>query len=191
MKLYHRLKLKTVQVLWVLSCVVLMFAGIFVLNKPDSVLETISWELGLCMLFSGVINIFIYIKNRWYIHGARWLLADGMITVLLSIFPIVHDAVLPQVIPVFFGIWELSLGVMKFIEAIELNDEKIKGWFWFIIIGTFEMLSGVVSLIEPIDHAIGHNHVIAIIFFVQSIGFIFKIFMYNRLTEKITIHHSR
>ena len=168
-----------------------MFAAVFVLNKPDSVLETISWELGLCMLFSGIINIFIYIKNRWYIHGARWLLADGMITVLLSIFPIVHDAVLPQVIPVFFGIWELSLGVMKFIEAIELNDEKIKGWFWFIIIGTFEMVSGVVSLIEPVDHAIGHNHVIAVIFFVQSIGFIFKILMYNRLVENKTIHHSR
>lgn len=191
MKLYHKLKLKTVQILWILSCVVLMFAAVFVLNKPDSVLETISWELGLCMLFSGIINIFIYIKNRWYIHGARWLLADGMITVLLSIFPIVHDAVLPQVIPVFFGIWELSLGVMKFIEAIELNDEKIKGWFWFIIIGTFEMVSGVVSLIEPVDHAIGHNHVIAVIFFVQSIGFIFKILMYNRLVENKTIHHSR
>ena len=190
MKLYHRLKLKTVQFLWALSCLALFLAGVFVINKPDSVLETIAWELGLCMLFSGIINIYIFLRNRFYIHGARWLLADGMITVLLSVFPIAHDAVLPQVIPVFFGIWELTLGVMKFIEAIELHDEKIKGWHWFIIIGCFEMASGVVSLIEPIDHAIGHNHVIAVIFFVQSIGFIFKIFMYNRLTEKISIHNA-
>lgn len=190
MKIYHKLKLKTVQILWIFAGLVLLFAGIFVINKPDSVLYNISWELGVCMLLAGIVNIFIYIKNKWYLHGARWLLADGMITVLLSVFPIIHDAVLPQVIPVFFGMWELSLGVLKFIEAIELYDEHIKGWYLFSFIGCFEMVSGVVSLIEPIDHAVGHNHIIAIIFFVQSLGFLFKIFMYNRMSENVSIHHK-
>lgn len=189
MKLYHKLKLKTVQILWLVACTALMFAALFVINKPDSVLFNISWELGICMLIAGGINIYVYLKNKWYIHGASWLLADGLITVMLSLFPILHDFVLPQVIPVFFGIWELCLGVMKYIEAIELHDEKIKGWQWFIGIGCFEIVSGVLSLIEPIDHAIGHNHVIAVIFFVQSIGFLFKIFMYPRLTAKRSIHH--
>ncbi|MBE6681259.1 MAG: hypothetical protein E7600_03100 [Ruminococcaceae bacterium] len=189
MKIYHKLKLKTVQVLWSVACLVLLFAGIFVIGKDDSLLYNISWELGVCMLVAGQINIFIYIKNKHYLHGARWLLADGMITVLLSVFPIIHNFVLPQVIPVFFGIWELTLGVLKFIEAIELYDEKIKRWYLFIILGCFEMASGVFSLIEPIDHAIGHNHVIALIFFVQAVGFIFKIIMYPRLVEKRSIHH--
>lgn len=187
MKLYKKLKFKTVQLLWIFSCVVLMFAGIFVINKPDSVLYNISWELGICMLFVGAINIYVYVKNKWYLHGARWLLADGMITVLLSVFPIIHNVVLPQVIPVFFGIWELTLGVLKFIESVELYDEKISGWHYFLILGVFEMTSGVFSLIEPLDHAIGHNHVIAVIFFVQALGFIFKILMYPRLVEKISI----
>ena len=191
MKIYHKLRLKTVQILWIIAGLVLLFAGFFVINKPDSVLYNISWELGVCMLVAGIINIFIYLRNKWYLHGARWLLADGMITVLISIFPIIHDAVLPEVIPVFFGIWELSLGVLKFIESIELYDEHIKGWYLFSFIGIFEMISGVISLIEPIDHAIGHNHVIAIIFFVQSLGFLFKIFMYNRMSERISIHHKK
>ena len=175
--------------MWLLSFGVLLFAGIFVINEPDSILADISWELGVCMLVTGIINIIVFVRNKWYIHGARWLLADGMITVLLSLFPIAHDAVLPQVIPVFFGIWELTLGVIKFIESIELYDEKIKGWYYFVILGCFEMISGVFSLIEPLDHAIGHNHVIAVIFFVQALGFIFKIFMYTRLVEKRSIHH--
>lgn len=189
MKLYHKLKFKTVQLLWIISCLILLCAGIFVINEPDSLLYNISWELGVCMLAVGLINIFIYIKNKWYLHGARWLLADGMITVLLSVFPIIHNVVLPQVIPVFFGIWELTLGVLKFIESVELHDEKIKGWYYFILLGIFEMVSGVFSLIEPLDHAIGHNHIIAVIFFVQALGFIFKIFMYPKLIEKRSIHH--
>ena len=189
MKLYHRLKFKTVQILWMISFAVLLFAGILVINKPDKVLENISWELGLCMLITGIINIAVYVKNKWYIHGARWLLADGMITVLLSFFPIVHNAVLPQVIPVFFGIWELTLGVIKFIESIELYDERIKGWYYFVLLGCFEIISGFISLIEPVDEALGHNHVIAVIFFVQALGFVFKILMYPKLVEKRSIHH--
>lgn len=189
MKLYHKLKIKTVQILWLMSCAVLLFASVFVFVKDDSLLYNISWELGACMMVTGEINIFIYLKNKRYLHGARWLLADGMITVLLSIFPIIHNFVLPQVIPVFFGIWELTLGVLKFIEAIELYEENIKGWYLFVVLGCFEMISGVFSLIESIDHAIGHNHVIALIFFVQAVGFIFKIFMYPRLVEKRSIHH--
>lgn len=191
MRILNKLKMKNVQILWLFSCFVLLFAGAFVINKPDSVLYNISWELGLCMLISGLVNIFIYIKNKRRLHGARWLLADGLITVLISIFPIIHDAVLPQVIPVFFGIWELTLGVMKFIESVELYDEKISGWYLFTILGIFEMISGVISLIEPIEHAIGHNHVIAIIFFVQSLGFIFKIFMYNRMCEDNDIYRNK
>jgi len=53
------------------------------------------------------------------------------------------------------------------------------------------MISGVFSLIEPVDHAIGHNHVIAMIFFVQSIGFIFKILMYKKLSVKKSIHNHK
>lgn len=190
MKLYHKLRLQTVQVLWIVACLILLFAGFFVINKPDSVLYTISWELGLCMLASGLINIYVYIKNRFYIHGSGWLLADGLITALLSVFPIIHDVVLPEVIPVFFGIWELTLGVLKFVEAFELYDEGIGGWYRFLGIGAFEMISGVFSLIEPVDQAIGHNHVIAMIFLVQSIGFIFKIFMYKKLSAKTSIIHN-
>ena len=78
--------------------------------------------------------------------------------------------------------------MLKFIESIELHDEAIKGWYYFIALGVFEMISGVFSLIEPIDHAIGHNHVIAVIFFVQALGFVFKIYMYPRLIEKRSIH---
>ena len=184
MKLYHRLHFKTIQFLWLFSCAILVFAGVFVINKPDSVLYDISWELGLCMMIVGFVNIFIYLKNKWYLHGARWLLADGLITVLLSVFPILHNVILPQVVPVFFGIWELTLGVMKYIESIELCDEKIKGWYIFAFLGGFEIVSGVISLIEPLDHAIGHNLVISVIFFVQALGFIFKIGMYPRLVEK-------
>jgi uncharacterized membrane protein HdeD (DUF308 family) len=56
-------------------------------------------------------------------------------------------------------------------------------WKGFAIISAIELLSGTMSLIEPIEIAVGFNHVIGIIFFVQSIGFMLKATMYRELVK--------
>ena len=48
-------------------------------------------------------------------------------------------------------------------------------------IGLAELTSGVASMLKPVDEFVGMNHVVAIIFFVQSFGFVFKMFIYHNL----------
>ena len=42
----------------------------------------------IAMLFAGCTNLLVYIFNKKEIHGSRWLLADGLTTALLSVFPL-------------------------------------------------------------------------------------------------------
>lgn len=172
-----------VQICWALAGLGLFAAGIHVVNVPDARLVSVAGHLGLAMLFAGVINLVVYYMKKDDIHGSHWLLADGMSTTFLSIFPLFNTMILPVVIPFFFGIWELFSGILKFIEATELWEEKITGWQWFLMIGIMELLSGIASLIKPIDDFVGMNHVIAIILLVQSSGFLFKIFIYHHLAD--------
>lgn len=176
-----------VQGAWAAAGIALFIAGIHVINLPDSQLLTVAEHLGLAMFFAGFINLFVYSKKHKVIHGSHWLLADGMSTTLLSIFPLFNKMIIPVVIPFFFGIWELFSGILKFIESRELEEEGIHGWHRFMIIGMLELVSGVASLLKPIDDFVGMNHVIAIILFVQSCGFLFKILIYHRLLEKHNI----
>ena len=170
-----------VRICWAAAGLVLLLAALHVFNVPDNRLSEVVFHLGMAMLFAGIVNLTVYYHQKDKIHGSHWLLADGMTLVLLSVFPLLNQMILPAVLPFFFGIWELFSGIIKFVEATELREEKIRGWRWFLVIGLVELLSGIGSMIEPIDEYVGMNHVIAIIFLVQSFGFIFKMLIYHNL----------
>ncbi len=170
-----------VQICWAAAGLALLAAALHVFNVPDNRLTSVASHLGLAMLFAGCVNLTVYYYQKDKIHGSHWLLADGMTSVLLSIFPLLNEMILPAVIPFFFGIWELFSGIIKFVEATELHEEKIRGWRWFLLIGVIELLSGIGSMLEPVDEYVGMNHVIAIILLVQSFGYIFKMLIYHNL----------
>lgn len=173
-----------VQLCWAVAGLALLAAGLYVVNVPDNELISVVDKLGLAMLFTGCINLFVYIKERKIIHGAQWLVADGMCTSLLSIFLFFNEITFVAIIPFFFGMWELFSGVLKFIEAMELREARIGSWRWFMSIGLAELLSGVGSLVKPIDEAVGMNHVIAVILFIQVFGYVYKFHVYHHLAEK-------
>ena len=172
------------QVCWAIAQVVLIISGILALHNPGDKLVSISGYLGLAMLIAGGIYVVVFVKKKKILHGSQWLLADGMSAILLSIFPLFNQMILPAVIPFFFGVWELFSGVLKVIDASELREERIDGWKWFRYIGCIEIVSGVAALLKPIEDFVGMNDVVAIIFFVQSCGFLFKILIYPRLIKE-------
>lgn len=173
-----------VQVCWIIAGLFLIRSGFLALCNPGERLVAISGYLGLCMMLVGSINIYVYQEKRNQLYGAHWLLADGMSTILLSLFPLFNQMIQPAIIPFFFGVWELFSGILKVIDSSELREEGIKGWKWFRSVGSFEILSGVVALLKPIDDFIGMHIVVAIIFFVQSSGFLFKILIYSQIIKE-------
>ena len=100
-----------VQFYWIFCALVLLLAGLHVVNVPDSELVAVANHLGIAMLFAGSINFVVYIKNRKAIHGCHWILADALTAVFLSVFPLFNTMIPPLVLPFFFGIWELFSGI--------------------------------------------------------------------------------
>ncbi len=174
-------KISTVQILWIIGAINLFLAGTYILNVPDNELLQKSRFPGFSMLLGGFINLFICIKNEGKFHGSRWLLADGLATALLSLFPIFNKMLFPIMLLFFFSAWELFSGIVKVIDSKELMEDKIHGWQYIFLIGGIELLSGIGAMIEPLDKMIGINHVIASIFLVQSLGFIIKATVYKNL----------
>lgn len=170
-----------VQFCWAAAGLALLAAALHVFNVPDDRLASVASHLGAAMLFAGCVNLVVYYFQKDKIHGSHWLLADGMTSVLLSVFPLLNEMILPAVIPFFFGIWELFSGIIKFVEATELYEERIRGYRWFLLIGLFELVSGIGSMLKPVDDYVGMNHVISIILLVQSFGYIFKMLIYHNL----------
>jgi len=179
----QKINFSWVQGCWLAIGLVLLCGGIFAFTYPHFDLVTMSHPLGFVMLLAGCINIFVCYKKSRIIHGSRWLIADGLTAILLSLFPLFNQMISPVMIPLFFGAWELFSGILKTLDSTELRSEKIECWKGFVVIGLIELISGTLSMVKPIDDFVGINNVIAIIFVVQSCGFILKTIMYKNLIK--------
>ncbi len=176
--------IKAAKICWLSAAFMLFLCGIAILNISENRLIELSWIPGLAMLISGCINVFVYRKNKHHIHGADWLLAEGMSTALLALFPLFNQMIYPVMIPFFFGVWELISGLLKAIDTKGMFNEKIKGWQTFALIAALELLSGTVSMIKPVDDLLGMSLVIAVIMFVQSIGFMLNALYCEQLIKE-------
>ena len=176
-------KIGFAQIIWSIAGVMLFLASYLAFITPDNELLNIAWELGLAMSLAGFANILVYIKEHNRIHGVEWLLADGMSTVALSFFPLFNKMIISAVIPFFFGVWELFSGVLKVIDSKGLREEKIIGWHGFLAIGLIEFISGGLSMIKPLEETVGMNHVIAVVIFIQGVGYISKTILYPQITD--------
>ena len=102
------------RILWIIAGALLIIAGVICLMNPGTALLTMSLYLGISMLFSGVIDIVIFAKGNRYMAGSGWFLADGILTVLLSLFLLFHQTFTMLTLPYIFGMWLLFSGISKF-----------------------------------------------------------------------------
>ncbi|MBQ4526905.1 MAG: DUF308 domain-containing protein [Clostridia bacterium] len=170
-----------VQTEWVIGGLALIVGAVVAIITPNEKLVSVTAYLGACMLIAGIINIFVYIQNKNPLMGAHWIIADGLSTAFLALFPLFNGVSHSVLIPFFFGVWELFSGVIKIVECIELQDYKIRGWHWFAAIGSAELFSGISSMLKPVDDLIGIHVVVAIIMIIQALGFVFKIAVFRHL----------
>ena len=170
-----------IQLLWAAAGLSLLGSAILTLVKWQSELVELSTQLGLVMLITGGINIYIYKRKQKTLHGSHWLLADGMSTALVSFFLLFNQMIYSALIPFFFGVWELFSGILKVIDSRELREERTHGWYWFSGVGAVEIISGIAALLKPVDDFVGMHGVVAIVLIIQSCGYLFKILIYPHL----------
>ena len=79
--------------------ILFLLAGIYCLCNPDVGLLSLSLYLGIVMLISGIIDIVVFAVSSRYAAGAGWFLADGILTVLLSLFLLFNQAFIVLSLP--------------------------------------------------------------------------------------------
>lgn len=138
------------RVLWIIAGVLLMIAGIYCLCNPDVGLLTLSIYLGLAMLVSGIVDIVIFAKCNRDMVGAGWFLADGILTVLLSLFLLFNRGFTLLSLPFIFSVWLLFSGINQFVNSFELQRLGVKGWGWLTALGVLLTIVGFFSISDPI-----------------------------------------
>lgn len=169
------------RVLWILAGVLLIIAGVICLINPGAVWTTLSLYLGISMLLSGVIDIVIFARGNRYMAGAGWFLLDGILTVLLSLFLLFHQAFTMLTLPLIFGMWLLCSGVSKFVNSFELRRLGVPGWGWFTALGILLALAGFLAFWDPITELFAIGVLVGLLLIFQGVASILRACFSHRL----------
>ena len=81
------------------------------MRNPGEVLYGLPFIFGVAMMFSGIVDIVIFAMGHDYIAGSGWFLADGILTVLMSLFVLDNGWFTTITISFIFGMWSDFLPV--------------------------------------------------------------------------------
>ena len=129
------------RILNVAAGVLLIAAGIYCLCNQDVAAMTAGVMVGVFMLISGVIEIIVFASTSGLLFGSGWLLLDGVLTVILSLFLLFNQW--------FTLLWLLFSGISRFVSAFDLRAMGVRGWGWVLAVGILLMVAGFICMMDP------------------------------------------
>ena len=137
------------RILNIISGVLLIVAGIYCLCNQDVAAMTAGVMVGVFMLISGVIEIIVFASTSGLLFGSGWLLLDGVLTVILSLFLLFNQWFTLLSLPLLFTLWRLFSGISRFVSAFDLRAMGVRGWGWVLAVGILLMVAGFICMMDP------------------------------------------
>ena len=140
---------RTMRILSIIIGVLLIAAGIYCLCNQDVAAMSAGIVLGLLMLIAGIVEIVIFAGTSRFILGSGWMLLDGVLTVVMSLFLLFNHWFTMMSLPILFTVWLLFSGVSRFVSAFDLKALGMRGWGWILALGIVLLVFGVVCMMDP------------------------------------------
>ena len=108
--------------------VLLIAAGIYCLCNQDVALLSAGLLLGIFLLLSGVAEIVVFAAASGVMLGSGWLLLDGVLTVIMSLFLLFNQWFTMLSLPFLFTLWLLFSGVSQCVSSFDLRALGVRAW---------------------------------------------------------------
>lgn len=140
---------KSMRILNVAAGVLLIAAGIYCLCNQDVAVLSAGLLLGVFLLVAGIAEIVVFAATSSVLIGSGWLLLDGVLTVIMSLFLLFNQWFTLVSLPFLFTLWLLFSGVSQFVSAFDLRALGVRAWGWILAVGIVLTVAGFVCLMDP------------------------------------------
>ena len=141
---------KTAQYWWMalILGIISLGLGVLMFIFPGPSYITLSVAFGIFILLSGIVYIAMSASSSF--KGRGWLLASGIIEVVLGIILTIWPSVAAETLPYFLGFWLLFKGFTMIGIGSDLSHVKNSGWGWTIFTAILLIICAFIILISPI-----------------------------------------
>jgi uncharacterized membrane protein HdeD (DUF308 family) len=152
--------------------VILVFTSVWCIAHPGATYLSLAFLLGAVMLLHGITAVFGYLSIRIpRKRGPGWLLADGMVTTILSLLVLSNQIVADSAVPVFFGLWIMHSGVARIVFSV--NENHKRNWVWLLILGVICVFSGVYLFLDAIIFDFTLISLVGLTFLLQGVNMLY------------------
>ena len=161
---------KSFRILNIVAGVLLVTAGIYCLCNQGVAALSAGLLLGLFMLVSGIIEIVVSARACSVVLGSGWLLLDGVLTVILSLFLLFNQWFTLLSLPFLFTLWLLFSGISRFVGALDLRALGVRSWGWILALSILLMAAGFVCMMDPWVSVAAVGVTVGIVFLLEGVS---------------------
>lgn len=143
---------KAVRWWWLLLIVgiALFVVGVLVFVYPAQSYLGMAVLFGWLMLVAGILEVVLASANRHFITGRGWMLAGGIIQIILGIILIFNVSLSAATLPIFLAFWLMLRAFGTIGLGGDMNAMQISGSGWTIFTGILLLLCSLWILFRPI-----------------------------------------
>ena len=164
------MRTKTVRILNIVAGILLIAAGIYCLCNEDVAVLSAGLMLGIFMLAAGIAEIVVFAGTSGMLIGSGWLLLDGVLTVIMSLFLLFNQWFTLLSLPFLFTVWLMFSGISRFVSAFDLHALGVHGWGWVLAVGILLMVAGFICMMDPWVSAAAVGVTVGLVFLLEGIS---------------------
>ena len=164
------MRTKTVRILNIVAGILLIAAGIYCLCNEDVAVLSAGLMLGVFMLAAGIAEIVVFAGTSGVLIGSGWLLLDGVLTVIMSLFLLFNQWFTLLSLPFIFTVWLVFSGISRFVSAFDLHALGVRGWGWVLAVGILLMVAGFICMMDPWVSAAAVGVTVGLVFLLEGIS---------------------
>ena len=149
------------RILNVAAGVLLIAAGIYCLCNQDVALLSAGLLLGIFVVFAAASGVML---------GSGWLLLDGILTVIMSLFLLFNQWFTMLSLPFLFTLWLLFSGVSQCVSSFDLRALGVRAWGWILAVGILLTLAGFICLMDPWVSVAAMGMTVGIVFLLEGVS---------------------
>lgn len=130
--------------------VILFLLGVLTFVYPTQSYLGMALIFGWVILLSGIMEVILATTNRHFVTGRGWLIAGGVIEIVLGIILIFNVGLSASTLPIFLGFWLLFRGFSAIGLGGDMNSMNVPGSGWTIFSGILLVLAALWVLFQPL-----------------------------------------
>ena len=129
--------------LLILVGVLSVVAGVIIVFKPGSSLETLAVIAGVFLLLDGILELLTAFLRRKGERGP--VVVFGVLTAVVGVLLIRHPISGVTAVALLVGIWLIAVGVIRLVAAFDEDEHRA----WRAFAGALELIAGTVIVANP------------------------------------------